>query len=187
MYITKIDIDTSRRENYKGFVDAGYFHSVLENCFEGERGHPLWQITKNQILMVSERMPVVPSWFGRAQTKEYNLKISEGSLLHYRIVVNPTVKKDGKRIPLNVNKTENYPYCAADWLVDRLGKNGAKVLSSDMIENHIGKAKDGKVKFLAVTYEGVLLVEDEEKFDHLLKYGVGHEKAYGCGLLLVRK
>lgn len=177
----------SNKKNYNGFMDAGYFHSVLENSFKNEREHPLWQITGNQIIMVSKRIPDIPLWFGEAQTKEYNPYIPEYSLLHYRIIVNPTIKKEGKRIPLNINKTEAYPYCAKDWLCDKFGKNGAKMLSADMIENKIIKAKKGKVTFFSVTYEGSLLVEDKQKFDFLLKHGMGHEKAYGCGLLLVRK
>ena len=187
MYITKIEVDMTRSKNYLGFTDIGYFHSVLENCFEGEREHPLWQIAGNNILMVSKRIPAVPEWFGKAQTKEYNPNIPENTILHYCITANPTIKKNGKRIPLNVNRTRAHPYCVTDWLQDRLRVNGAEVLVVNVSENKTIKAKGGKAKFFAVTFDGVLIVKDKKKFENALISGVGHEKAYGCGLLLVKK
>ena len=187
MYITKIEVDMTRSKNYLGFTDAGYFHSILENSFEGEREHPLWQLTGSNILMVSNRMPNVPEWFGKSQTKKYNPNIPENTILHYCITANPTITKNGKRIPLNINRTKNHSYCATDWLKDRLESHGANALSINITENKSVKAKGGKVKFLAVTFDGVLVVKDKKKFEDALSIGIGHEKAYGCGLMLVKK
>lgn len=187
MYITKIVLDMTRSKNYLGFEDAGYFHSVLENCFVGEREHPVWQIMGSQIIMVSNRIPNVPKWFGESQSKKYEPDIPENTTLHYRITANPTIKKDGKRVPLNINKTKSHSYCATDWINDRLKCNGAEALSINILENKNMKAKGGKAKFFAVTFDGVLVVKDKEKFKNVLMSGIGHEKAYGCGLLLVKR
>jgi CRISPR system Cascade subunit CasE len=42
-------------------------------------------------------------------------------------------------------------------------------------------------KLLTVTFEGVLRVSDPARMAELLWNGIGHAKAFGCGLLLVRR
>ena len=187
MFISKINVDLNNNSNYVGFADAGYFHSKIENCFKGDREHPLWTIIGSDIIMVSHREPDIPITFGKSQTKKYDLQIPEGSILHYRITANPTKKINGKRVPLNVNKTKKYPYSVIDWLKERLNSNGADVLTMDITEHKNINAKGGKVKVFAVTYEGSLVVKDWNKFKIILENGIGHAKTYGCGLLLVRR
>lgn len=45
------------------------------------------------------------------------------------------------------------------------------------------RAEDTRVVLQIVTYEGHLVVEDAERLRHLLLAGIGHGKAYGCGLM----
>ena len=170
----------------RGFSDFGYFHSQLERCFAEDREHPLWRLDNNTILFLSEIPPQVSESFGYAQTKSYDPKIPAGTVLNYRITANPVIKRDGRRVPLNMKRTKNQQYCALDWLIDRLKAGGASALSVNIIENEIRKAKNGKVRYQATTFEGKLVVEDAELFRNILMNGLGHEKAYGCGLLLVR-
>jgi CRISPR system Cascade subunit CasE len=42
-------------------------------------------------------------------------------------------------------------------------------------------------KLVACTFEGVLRVDDPECLTNLLENGIGPAKAFGCGLLLVRR
>lgn len=42
-------------------------------------------------------------------------------------------------------------------------------------------------KLVTCTFEGVLRVDDPERLTNLLENGVGPAKAFGCGLLLVRR
>ena len=51
-----------------------------------------------------------------------------------------------------------------------------------------GKAKRGiKSGFSSVDFTGELEVRDVENFKHALFHGIGRSKAFGCGLLLVRR
>lgn len=45
--------------------------------------------------------------------------------------------------------------------------------------------RDGKL--VSVTFEGVLRVSDPTRMTELLVNGIGHAKAFGCGLFLVRR
>lgn len=62
---------------------------------------------------------------------------------------------------------------------------GAEVLESEVIDNRTISIKKGKGKIFKVTYDGTLRVIDQNRFRDLLENGIGHGKAYGCGLLSV--
>jgi len=205
MYISKIDLDTRRHETAKAVYNPAIFHGALERSFEGDRQHPLWRIEQangnTSLLIVSKDKPIFTSLvkqFGftsrPAQIKDYDIflekGIQTGDILRFRIVANPTIKINGKRVPLNMKNTENYPRLSAtDWLRDRLEKNGA--LTIDVQINSYSKktavSKDKKVYYIQATYDGTLKIKDRKKFVELLKNGIGHEKAYGCGLVTVMK
>ncbi|MDP1698369.1 MAG: type I-E CRISPR-associated protein Cas6/Cse3/CasE [Xanthomonadaceae bacterium] len=84
----------------------------------------------------------------------------------------PLIKEDEQRI----------------WLARKL--TGAATLESAEILPHsplyFRKGKRGG-KLVACTFEGVLRVDDCERLTGLLENGVGPAKAFGCGLLLVRR
>jgi CRISPR system Cascade subunit CasE len=47
--------------------------------------------------------------------------------------------------------------------------------------------RDHLIRFSAVDFSGELLVTDPKLFQQALFDGLGHAKAFGCGLLLVRR
>jgi CRISPR system Cascade subunit CasE len=75
------------------------------------------------------------------------------------------------------------------WLVDGGATRGFAVdeeqLSVDAYTQHQGK--DEKLRFSSVDFAGELTVTDADRFSAVLTQGVGHVKAFGCGLLLVRR
>lgn len=198
MYLTKINLDLTRQETAKAFFDRGRFHSLIESCFSGGRQHALWRLDKDDngysILLLSREIPDLTHiemavGKGDGRTLEYDgymdLVSEDENILRFRISVNPTVCWEGARIPLNLRRTELHPYCAEDWLRDRLKKCGAEVLESEVIDNRTIRIKHGKGRLFKVTYEGTLKVIDHNSFRNLLEKGIGHGKAYGCGLLSV--
>ena len=81
------------------------------------------------------------------------------------------------------------------WLVRKLSEGGAiPDVDSFVISNKRWvegwKRKAGTVnhvKFFVVTVRGCLTVANQHEFLPLLRFGMGKEKRYGCGLLKVRK
>lgn len=47
--------------------------------------------------------------------------------------------------------------------------------------------KDRKAGFSSIDYEGVLTIEEPELFSRMLISGLGPSKAFGCGLMLIRR
>ena len=58
-------------------------------------------------------------------------------------------------------------------------------LSVEAYTQHRGKA--AKLRFSSVDFAGELRVLDPDKFAVALTCGIGHAKAFGCGLLLARR
>ena len=76
-----------------------------------------------------------------------------------------------------------------DWLVESGKRRGFEVhtdgLSVEAYTQHLGK--DAKLRFSSVDFSGELTVLDTDRFGAALREGIGHAKAFGCGLLLVRR
>ncbi|MBL7999541.1 MAG: type I-E CRISPR-associated protein Cas6/Cse3/CasE [Candidatus Kapabacteria bacterium] len=97
-------------------------------------------------------------------------------------------KKENKSIAIN-NQQLIYDTLLA-WLEKRSLKNGFELdKTSFMVERyHYGqdpKSKDKSLSILDVT--GYLNITDTDTFLHTLTHGIGHAKAWGCGLMLVKR
>jgi len=75
------------------------------------------------------------------------------------------------------------------WLVEQGLRRGFAVdeatLEVDGYNQHRGK--NDKLRFSSVDFAGELTIIDPTEFRTALIRGIGHAKAFGCGLLLVRR
>lgn len=87
--------------------------------------------------------------------------------------------------------------CAA-WLDGVAGRNGFEILHTagdkpqrklqvDSYEQNKARKRDQNIRFSTVDLSGELLVTNPELFQLMLFKGLGHAKAFGCGLMLVRR
>ena len=78
--------------------------------------------------------------------------------------------------------------CTA-WLSGQATRKGFEVvadsLSVDAYTRHRGKK--GEIQFTTVDFSGELVVSDAAPLTEALRSGIGRAKAFGCGLLLVRR
>ncbi|MDO5147529.1 MAG: type I-E CRISPR-associated protein Cas6/Cse3/CasE [Eubacteriales bacterium] len=210
MYLTRLELDTRRRKTMKALVSPNLFHGAIEAAFPGERTRKLWRIDKLgqhcYLLLLSDRKPMLDhaveqfgffeegkSW----ETKEYqNLldRVKKDTVWRFRLVANPTKSVsngNGTRGSVHAHKT---PFYQKKWLLERCEKNGFlvkeeefTVLESKWQRFYKGAERKGAVELLAVTYEGILKVTEEEKFRKMLLEGMGRGKAFGMGLFTVAK
>ncbi|MEM9773183.1 MAG: type I-E CRISPR-associated protein Cas6/Cse3/CasE [Chloroflexota bacterium] len=140
------------------------------------------------------------------QSKQINITPQRDQIYRFRLVANPSVKRDGKRHsydkrdkPNGKTKDERYFH----WIKTKgegcteIGRpsNGFKVLQVDFrdrgakTDKIFAQAKadrperNHKLKFQAVQYDGILQVTDPTLFSQALINGIGPSKAFGCGLL----
>lgn len=210
MYLTRLELDTGKRNTMKALVSPNLFHGGIEAAFPGERTRKLWRIDKIgrhcYLLLLSDKEPMfehMVTQFGLSEkergweTKDYQIllnKVESDTVWRFRLVANPTksfANESGKRGSIHAHNT---PYYQKKWLIDRCERNGFLVkeegftiLESKWQRFHKGAERKKPVVLLAVTYEGILKVTDAEKFQRVLLEGIGRGKAFGMGMLTIAK
>ena len=206
MYLTRIEIDTSKRKSMIALVNPNLFHGAIESSFTIQE-KKLWRIDRlygrTYMLLVSENKPdlsAVAEQFGTEsgwESREYGKYIdgiTVGEKLRFRLAANPVIIKSAG----SGHRGEVLAHVTAEqqekWLLDRAEKNGFSLNADDFHTVnkewiHFKKVKkdNKKVTFSRVVFEGILTVCNEELFKNALYNGIGREKAYGCGLLTVSR
>lgn len=164
--------------------------------------------------IVSEREPEYESDLWDIDVKSYDPMLRPGQNLSFSLRANPIISKkdeNGKqhrhdvvmdeKFRLKKESSDNYRFCdfseivqnkGVEWLQKKADHNGfsinEKQVRADGYQNHKLYKPKGKhsVSFNTIDFTGVLTVTDPELFKHVLFWGIGPEKGFGCGLLLVR-
>lgn len=167
--------------------------------------------------VVSERAPLPTLGAWQASTRAYAPQLEVGESLQFELRANPTVRHDrsGKSSRHDVVMEAKKKLLAerglqrwADWTEDRpalpavihdacahwLKRRGEAAgfelephsLMVEAHEQHREK-RGGALRFTAVDLAGRLTVTDPATFQSMLLQGLGRAKAFGCGLMLVRR
>lgn len=209
MYLTRIALDTRRRETMAALASPGMLHGAVERCFAGERERCLWRIdVLNQgtyVLILSGRRPDCAHMAEQlgftgdpGATKEYDgflSRLENGQRLRFRLRANPvkSVSKgsDGGRGKVCAHVTAQQQ---KQWLLERAEKNGFSLREDEFDvtdtrwERFMKRAGEKRAVVLrTAAFEGVLTVTDTAQFYKALTEGVGRAKAYGCGLMTVMR
>lgn len=81
----------------------------------------------------------------------------------------------------------------ADWLSNQGERAGFQLINVQCsgYQQHIiprkNKKNNNSLRFSSVDFEGMLKVTDPDKFTEKLREGFGSAKAYGCGLMMIRR
>lgn len=148
-----------------------------------------------RVLLQSSTLPIPAEGVKLLASRELDPQPSRGQRLAFLLTANPikTIKdtqksdKPGKRrdtcrVPLITEASQ------IAWLERKL--EGAATMESASILPHppvFFRRGNRAGKLVMVTFEGRLTVTDPEQLRALLSSGVGPAKAFGCGLLLVRR
>ncbi len=118
------------------------------------------------------------------RTKVFNPVLKEKDQLHFVLCANPTKQliKERCRVQLIDDKQ------VIAWLKNKL-KDAAGVENAEIVDKrNLYFWKDGKAgKIATITYSGQISVNDPESMRAILEQGIGRAKAFGCGLMLVRR
>jgi len=167
--------------------------------------------------VVSARPPLQEGLAWQIQTKPYAPQLQAGDVLEFELCANPVVTRkvngrharhdvvmDAKRqlmaerglatwssVPVDERPGhhEVVAQACSRWLVGQGERGGFEVLPEQLsvegYQQHV--VKNGKLKFTTVEFHGALVVTDVQRFVTTLHRGLGHAKAFGCGLMLVRR
>lgn len=202
MNMSRVILDTNRRETLRALAAPQRLHGAIESCFSGEHTRRLWRLDWLQdrccLLLVSEQrpnlMPLVAQ-FGTddqpGEIRDYQPfldRLQAGDQWRFRLCGNPVHAvsgKDGGRGRLYAHVTVQQQ---KKWLLDRAEKNGFSLADEmfDVVQSRwmdFTRQDKNRVVIHQVTFEGMLTVTDATLLRQALTQGIGKEKAYGCGLL----
>jgi CRISPR system Cascade subunit CasE len=155
--------------------------SFLYRIFYGKDNEPL------RILMQSFYEPSTSETMKGCvvlRKKEFDPIAKENDWFHFTLCANPVkcLIKERCRVPL-IDEGQ-----LITWLQKKL--DGAASLNNAEIINkrNLYFRKNSKAgKIVTVTFEGLLRVSDPVHMKALLESGIGPAKAFGCGLMLMRR
>ena len=187
---------TSVDENREGFLFRFESHAT---------GRP------TRVLLLSRWAPQLATALSLIDSREFKPQPSEGQRLAFILTANPvktiadaeidrkpeklkahtlrvaqhsdsTLRPAKSRVPLIQEEEQK------QWLARKL-TGAAELESADVLPEAALYFRKGSRagKLVTCTFAGSLLVNSPERLVHLLVNGIGPAKAFGCGLLLVRR
>lgn len=138
----------------------------------------------------------IPSGWKLCNKTEYAVEtVESGELVAFRLRCNPVVRRDGKRFPVWSNKSgPSRESLVEEWLRRRGDSNGFKLHSATVLDvgvvklRRTGQPKSAEpVIFATATITGHLEVANAVSFRRMLIDGIGPQKAFGCGLMLIKR
>ena len=147
-----------------------------------------------------------PQW--SIQTKTFLPLLQKGQRLAFKLRANPTVWNNTTKKRHDVMMNTKYQamlegidkeklpelmqQAARQWLcdtkrIDNWGISFDVVPDIESCTQHRSEKRSGQhIKFTSVDYQGILTVQDPDKFLKQYSQGFGRAKAFGCGLMLIR-
>lgn len=136
--------------------------------------------------------PTTDTW----ATRSYGTLLDSlacGQQWAFRLTANPV---HSGRKTADSKETQRFGYIReaeqAHWLTKRSSQHGFSIatqsdgapnLTIHQRRNSTFKRGNGNVTLITATYDGLLEITDTEAFRRTLTSGLGHAKAYGCGLM----
>jgi CRISPR system Cascade subunit CasE len=198
MYLTRMRLNLRDRGARRDLGSPYEMHRTLARLFAaapaGARERVLFRVEPGSetVLVQSQTVPslaVLPTGYCRAAPEcradygELLQSLRAGQRLRFRLLANPTVKRDGKRLSLFA------PEAQQAWLARKLAAagaalEGATAAPQGLQRSHKGAAHgEGQQTHFAVLFDGLLQVTDPAALRRAVAAGVGSAKGYGFGLL----
>ena len=166
-----------------------------------------------EFLVVSEREPTNRYDVWHIEPKPYTPRLMKGQRLSFVLRANPVVKRkdengkqcrhdvvmdykfrfrDEKKENVSASFVEIVQHTGFIWLSSRAEENGFFIKAGEVVvdgyrQHSFRKSKGSRaVRFSTVEFSGLLEVMDVDLFLTMLYHGIGPEKGFGCGLMLVK-
>lgn len=199
MYLIRIELD---RRDARGLLsDCQQMHRFVTGFFGTDRrsGQILYRtnLVQNKLCIYlyaehpAERIPDnccvqqrdVASWLSSMET---------GQLWSFDLIASPTKKVASEGKKNSQRRILRQPQERQEWLERKAEQSGFAIVQVQEQEQlHVSgrhHANRGGVMYHdAYHYQGVLQITDSERFQRALQTGIGSGKAYGFGMMMVKR
>ena len=194
-YITKAMVERNANTAKKTAYINDNLHKFVWGMFpDGLQKMPsvIYRI-KNKVHKNSLAIYVVSSiptkrtedFFSSFQIKEFNPSFVDGIYLRFDLLANPVISMPRSNRRTAILDQEKQ----IEWIKKQGVNNGfsIKELAIGPYEKKMIKKGSKAFPVFSVPFSGILRVEDSVKFKNAVENGIGREKAYGMGMLMVSK
>ncbi len=191
MHISRIIIGKPQALSLQA-VNPYRWHQLLWECFPGRPDADrdfLFRLDDRErefcIQLLSAHGPAIPPW-GSWSTRVFEPEFAGGGRYFFQLRANPTRRSSETRAlaPI-VDEPE-----LSDYLVAKAAAHGFRLLAAPAISVPIVlkfRKNAQTIVLNQVDFAGVLEVTDPAALSEALATGIGRAKAFGCGMLLLRK
>ena len=182
MKLIKLKYDKVDASVRQSLVDRQDMHRNIQKFFNKSRkeANVLYRITSNGIYVSSSVEPVIFEGNGMHVVAVKELTIPEtGDILRFNVFTRPYKKREGHRLPL-IDKQARM-----EWLFRQAQKSGFEIINLKEYGHSTIKSPIKHLEIEGYYYSGALRVTDKEKITKAIENGIGAEKAYGLGMLLM--
>lgn len=199
-------------EGAVGDRNHGLVWSLFSKADNAKRDFLYRQIEPGAFIVVSDQPPQDPHGLWVLEPKTYEPQLVAGDRLSFALRANPTIavpqpgQKRGMRVDVimhaksKLDRSQRASFSADEArtvALDWLAKRGPAIGATFDFEHCDAtgyqqvriprRGRGAPIEFSEIEFAGLLTVTDPEKFTSALFNGLGKARAYGCGLMLVRR
>lgn len=185
-------------------------HKLIWSAFSGDPDAPrdfLWRADSHgKFLVLSPRPPQPSPLFEPPEVRDFAPDLRQGDRLNIALRANATKSRtiDGRKKRVDVvmdalpprgpdrvaQRLEIAATVARDWLLAQGGRHGFDLTALAVEDYSVPRFRKGPkayVTFGVLDLTGQITVREPEEFLTALAQGFGRAKAFGCGLMLIRR
>lgn len=208
---TAVRLDVTKYRTRKALCSLETMHAIIERALgpvDGRNSSGVrtqWRLDGDTILIVSEGTPDRRTLAEQLNVIEERTvdyagllqQIVDGMTVRFRCKVNPTVRAQKRNADKGI--TTRVPLVHDDEILEWMDRQSRRWGFCILRAGHDGSApqvfirkeidtiskQTGKITLNAAIIDGILRVEDADKFRQAMLTGIGQGKAYGFGLLSI--
>ena len=202
MYLWRIELDLSSPQIRSAMRDHQKLHRLITGFFNASRqdakllfryrtiGHKIVFYIYSSIPINRNDLPKNVNITGGKNVNNWLLKMKTGQTMNFDLLTMPFKKAYNDQIKNSRRKLLQQPEERLNWLNHKAEQNGFIILSvkekpSMRIFCSHSADRGGSLYLDTWQYTGTLQITDEIKFRSAVQNGIGPNKAYGLGMLLL--
>ena len=202
MYLSKLYVNIADRKIVYHLDDADFWHKKimdgfldnLEPCSDARKklGILFRKEESDKGIIIYVQSLIAPNWYGKSWVKNAEVKNIDniidsfrvGKFINFNLLCTPYyTDEETKKIKCFSRKEDKI-----NWLREKEDYNGFKLhicenVYCKQVLRNIGGNKN--VSLYLTNLQGVIEITDVDKFVEFYKEGVGRQKSYGAGMLML--
>lgn len=204
MYLTRIDLQPQVRAIQQALVDCQKMHRLVSGLFQTARkdANVLYRLRiepgRTAVYLYSDmpvnRAALIPGMVfgGERDLSDWLKALENGQVWRFDLLAAPMKKVAAEGQKNSRRRILREPSERLAWLNRKAEQAGFAILGAEEKEGiHVigthSEEQGGRMHWDGYRYDGVLQIRQKELFQRAMRTGIGAGKAYGMGMMLLRR